>query len=161
MSWSDRRGVLLLALALAGCGFTPVYGPGGAAEGLHGQVAIDPPRDAEGFTFVQALRRRLGEGDAPRYRLSAELTLDERQMGVTRGQVITRYQVIGSARYRLTDSETDARLTSGTVESFASYSATGTTFATRAARRDARERLMTILADQVVDRLLATAADWR
>ena len=160
MSWSDRRSILL-TLALAGCGFAPVYGPGGSAEGLHGKVAIDAPRDAEGFAFVQALRRRLGEGDAARYRLSADLTLDEKQLGVTRGQVITRYQVVGQARYRLTDAATDARVASGTVESFASYSATGTTFATRTARRDARERLMTILADQVVDRLLATAADWR
>ena len=48
-------------------------------------------------------------------------------------------------------------LLSGNVDSFTGYSATGTTVATRAAERDAYERLMTILADQIVTRLEAGA----
>ncbi|HCQ58330.1 MAG TPA: hypothetical protein DIU10_10575, partial [Sulfitobacter sp.] len=46
-------------------------------------------------------------------------------------------------------------VTSGKVESFTGYSATGTTVATRAAELDAQERLMVILADLVVSRLYA------
>jgi LPS-assembly lipoprotein len=45
-------------------------------------------------------------------------------------------------------------VTSGSVDNFTGYSATGTTVATLAAERDAQERLMTILADQIVTRLL-------
>ena len=48
-------------------------------------------------------------------------------------------------------------VTSGTVDSFTGYSATGSTVATRAARADAEERLTTILADQIVTRLIAAA----
>ena len=47
-------------LVLTGCGFTPVYGPSGVAEGLHGAIAVDPPRDAEGFVYVRQLESRFG-----------------------------------------------------------------------------------------------------
>ena len=45
----------------------------------------------------------------------------------------------------------------GRTDSFTSYSATGSTAATQAAERDARRRLMVILADRVIDRLLIDA----
>jgi LPS-assembly lipoprotein len=53
----------------------------------------------------------------------------------------------------LKDSATGSVLRSDTVDSFVSYSATGTTVATLAAQRDAQTRLMTILADLIVQQL--------
>ncbi len=163
MSSSDRRAVVLslLALPLAGCGFTPVYGPGGAAEGLRGQIRMDEPSDREGFLLVRALERRLGLPENARYALSASIRLGEEGIGITADQVITRFQVRGEVTYALTDLVTGRRVTSGTVSNFTSYSTTGTTVATRTAEDSARERFMVVLADQIVARLLATAADWR
>ena len=69
---------------------------------------------------------------------------------------IERYDVLGRATYELRDAATDAVVSSGDVESFTGYSATGTSVASLAAERDARERLMIILADLVVTRLQAT-----
>ena len=43
----------------------------------------------------------------------------------------------------------------GKVQSFTSYATTGTTVATMTAETDAYKRLMVILADQVVTRLMA------
>ena len=160
MSWSSRRAVLA-GLMLAGCGFQPVYGPGGSAEGFHGQVAIDPPRDAAGFEFVRHLETRLGLTDAPVYRLSADLTVDEKELGITPDQVISRFQLVGRARYTLTHVETRDIVAQGIVDNFTSFSATGTPFATRSSRRDARDRLMVVLADQIVAELLVTGGDWR
>ncbi len=155
------RRALLAALLLAGCGFTPVYGPGGSAEGLHGEIGIDAPRDAAGFTYVRQLERRLGLADTPRYRLGSELSYTEEELGITSDQVITRYQLVGGARFTLTEIATQEIVATGRVNSFISYSGAGTPVASRAARRDAEERLMVALADQVVSRLLATAGDWR
>lgn len=160
MSWSDRRAVLL-GLALAGCGFTPVYGPGGTAGDLFGTIAVDPPRDAEGFAFVRHLERRLGISETPVYRLAAQLSVTEEDLGVTPDQVISRYQLVGVARFSLVRLDTQAVATNGTVDSFTSYSATGTPFATQTAERDARDRLMVALADLIVARLMATRGDWR
>ncbi|MEL7344444.1 MAG: LPS assembly lipoprotein LptE, partial [Pseudomonadota bacterium] len=156
-----RCSVLVACLALAGCGYSPVYGPGGSAEALRGQIAIDDPIDAEGFALVRQLERRLGLPGAPTYQLSASIAIDEDELGITQDQTITRYNVVGEVAYTLADVTTGEAVTSGTASSFTSYSATGTTVATLSAQRDARERLMVILADQITAELLATSSDWR
>ncbi|MDU8943782.1 LPS assembly lipoprotein LptE [Ovoidimarina sediminis] len=160
MSLSDRRIFLLSAAALAGCGFTPVYGPGGSASALTGHIAFDPPSDPAGFALVRQLERRLGIAQSPAYRLSADIARGEQELGVTSDQTITRYNVLGRVDFVLRRTDTGAPVTSGSVESFASYSATGTPFATQTAQSDANERLMVILADQIVARLLATSEEW-
>lgn len=160
LSYSRRFTLMGLAM-LAGCGFTPVYGPGGSAEALRGQIDVDGPRDIPGFALVRQLETRLGLPDAPVYRLAAEIQLEEDELGITTGQEITRYEVLGRVRFRLIDLATGDIATRGVVENFTSYSATDTAFATRSAQRDARERLMVALADQVVARLLATSGEWR
>ena len=160
MSWSDRRAVLLGALALGGCGFTPVYGPGGAAEGLRGRIAFDAPFDREGFDLVRQLENRLGVPSAPLWRLSASIRMEEERIAVTSQGVANRFQILGRVDYALREIATDATVTSGSVDSFVSYSATRTAVATRAAQRDAEARLMVILADRIADDLLTTAGRW-
>lgn len=160
MSLSDRRAIVLSLLALGGCGFTPVYGPGGGAENLRGRIVFDEPSDRMGFLFVRHLEARLGLPREPVYRLSASIRMAEVRIAVTSEGVTTRYQILGFVDYAVADAETDQRLTSGTVRNFVSYSATRTTVATRAAETDARERLMRMLADQVVNELLATSPRW-
>ena len=56
--WS-RRAALAVALLAAGCGFTPVYGPGGAGTRLHGQVRVADPQTAGGDDLPDAVRQRL------------------------------------------------------------------------------------------------------
>ena len=160
MSWSDRRTLLAGALALGGCGFTPVYGPGGAAEGLRGRIAFDRPFDREGFDLVRQLENRLGAPADPRWRLSASIRRAQERVAVTSGGVATRYQILGQVDYALREIGTDRTVASGSVETFVTYSATRTAVATRAARRDAEARLMVALADQIADELLATSDRW-
>jgi LPS-assembly lipoprotein len=161
MSSSDRRAILSFALlALAGCGFSPALAPGGSTEGLNGQIAIDPPAAVESFEFVRALEARLGRPEAARYRLSADIEIAEEGMGILPDQTITRYSVLGRVEYTLTEIATGRLVTSGEVSNFTSYAATSTTVATSSAQVDARRRLMTILADQVVDDLYLSRRDW-
>lgn len=169
--WWFRAGPAAAILALAACGFTPVYGPGGVAEGLRGQIAVEPPRDPASYALVRALEGRLGDGQAPLYALDAAVALDQEGLGVTPDQEITRIQVAGQLDYTLTDIETGALLDRGSVSSFTAYSApvfsvdrnsiAGNSVTVRAAREDAVERLMVILADQLTSRLIATAPRWR
>lgn len=161
MSSFDRRIFLITAVALAGCGFAPVYGPKGSAENLRGTIEIDDPRDPAGFALVRQLETRLGLPQSPRYRLAAQIRTTEDELGITPDQEITRFNLRGSVRFTLIDETTGSTVFSDTVSSFTSYSATGTPFATLTAQRDARDRLMIILADQIVARLLVTAQDWR
>ncbi|MBC7144546.1 MAG: hypothetical protein H5U24_03970 [Thioclava marina] len=156
---SDRRAFLGLAgaAALAGCGFTPAYGPqGGAAKLLNG-VQPDAPTTRDGFELVQQLGARLGPSGTPRYRLAYTITTKAIGQGIAPDNATTRYQLNGSVDYTLHDAGTDAVLLTGRVTSFTSWSATGTVVATQAAEQDAHRRLMRILADQIITRLLAQA----
>ncbi|MWD28536.1 hypothetical protein E0K89_013710 [Aquicoccus sp. SCR17] len=161
MSSPDRRAFLTLLAAggLSACGFTPAYGPSGGAGRLQGQVAVDAPDDRAGYLLVRRLEERLGRAAGARYELGAQVVIDEEGLGISADQRTTRYHLVGEARYALRDAATGLVLQSGQVESFTGYSATGSTVATLAAERDALERLMTILADRITDRLIAGAAD--
>lgn len=157
MSSFDRRTLLMLPLALAACGFQPVYGPGGAGSALYGRVLVDEPADRNGYLLVQQLEFQLGQPTETVYRLAPELYVAQEGQAITSSGDITRYSVVGQVRYELIRLSDEAVVASGSVESFTGYSATGSTVETLAAERDAHKRLMTILADQLVARLHATA----
>ncbi|MGM0662501.1 MAG: LPS assembly lipoprotein LptE [Pseudomonadota bacterium] len=160
MSSSDRRLFLLTGLAaLAGCGFAPAYGPGGGGAALRGQVEVQEPDTRAGYLLTRDLESRLGRNASGRYMLVPEISLDTEAVAIDRRNVAGRFNILGSVRYTLTDRQTGRTVTTGLVDNFTAYSARGTPVATRAAQRDAEARLMTILADQLVTRLLATGPD--
>ncbi|MBJ6372885.1 LPS assembly lipoprotein LptE [Sedimentitalea arenosa] len=161
MSSFDRRAVLLMPLALAACGFQPVYGPGGTAGALYGKVRVDAPDGINTYLLVRRLEEQLGRSGDPTYRLSMVLATSIQGQAITAEGDITFFSIVGRIDYELRDIASDRVLTTGQVDNFAGYSATGDTVETLAAQRNARERLMVILADQVaralyVDPKLAT-----
>ena len=153
MSWS-RRGVLLAALALAACGFAPVYGPGGTGTRLQDKVRTADPRTPDDFAFAGRIAERLGP-DGTRYELDWRLRIAVVPQAITPNEITTRYSLNGTASYVLTEIASGRTVARGPVSSFTSYSTTGTTIATLAAEQDAHKRLARLLADQVVTRLLA------
>lgn len=156
MSLYNRRSLLALPLALAACGFAPVYGPGGAGTQLRGQVLVQEPSTQSGYLLVRHLETRLGRsGAAPRYALDLAISTEEDGLAINPAGDTTRFNLIGKVAYALRDTAAGTIVTSGTVENFTAYSATGTTVATLAAERDAIERLMVILGDQITARLYA------
>lgn len=157
MSLSDRRSFLIALglLPLAGCGFEPAYGTGGSGAALRGQVVAAPPKGRLDFLLVSRLEERLSRPGTARYRLDYAISTRSRALAITSQQEITSYNLTGTIDYRLIDLTTGRATTSGTVNSFSSYSATSNTVATLTAERDAQDRLMTILADQIVTRLIA------
>jgi LPS-assembly lipoprotein len=160
MSSFNRRSFLLAPLALAACGFTPAYGPGGPAEGLAGAISVASPSDKNGFDFVERMEERLDRPKAARFDLAYSIMTQASGVGLTPDNATTRYNLNGSITWTLTSRATGARVTGGTVHSFTSYSATGSTVAGLSAEEDAARRLMRLLADQIVSRLLATSGTW-
>ena len=155
MSSFDRRAVLVGLTALAGCGFTPVYGPEGAAEGLRGRIDVVPPLDEEGFALVRRLEERLGLPEAPEFTLTAGIRITEDAVGFLPDGTISRYNVLGQVDWRLIRTADETLVLSGSEKSFTSYSATSTTVATIVAQRDARRRLMVSIADRMTADILA------
>lgn len=162
MSLSDRRQFLALLglLPLAACGFTPVYGPGGSGNALQNRVAFAAPDTPLAFSFVARLEDRIGRADGAPYLLSYRIDISESALAVTDTDDINRINVAGTITYAVTDTATDVQVQAGEVSTFTAYASSGSPVATSAAQRDAQERLMTILADQIVSRLLAGANGW-
>jgi LPS-assembly lipoprotein len=149
MSWSDLLRVAAFCL-VAGCGFTPVYGPGGPGAALRDAVTVEAGETVLDYRLRVALEDRLGTGSA--YRLAVATRVDEVQAAVTSEGTITRFNLVGVAEWVLRDAA-GAEVARGEVRGLTGYLTTGSTVATEAAARDASGRLAVILADQIVARL--------
>ncbi|MCC6007695.1 MAG: hypothetical protein JJU40_08450 [Rhodobacteraceae bacterium] len=159
MSWPDRlpRRVFLAALAgvaLAGCGFQPLYAPGGGAHALRGSVALDLPETRLGFETGEALEARLGmAGSGAPLTLAVVPQIAPEALELTASTMISRIRLEGSASFALRRPGEETPLLEGVVRASTAYSATASTLGTRAAERDARARLARLLAERIADRL--------
>lgn len=156
MSLLNRRTLLMIPLALVACGFEPVYAPGGSAHTLRDKVRVQAPDDLDSYLIVQNLETSLGRSTLPEYELAVIIDLGSQGQAITEEGSTTRYSLLGVAKYTLRKLETDNIVASGEVQNFTGYSATGSTVETLATERDARRRLMQILADQITAQLYAT-----
>ena len=160
MSWSRRSLLLTLPAALAACGFQPAYGPTGVAEALVGTVRATDPTDKNSFDFVQHLEERLGRPTKPAYGLAYTITTAAIGAGITPDGAITRYNVTGGLDWTLTRLSDQSRIVGGHIDAFTSYSATGSTVAGQTAQSDAYLRLMRLLGDDLVLRLIAASTQF-
>ncbi len=161
MSSSDRRHVLLLMLAglpLAACGYAPAYAPGAAATKLMDRIEMDAPTSRDAFSFVARMEDRLGRGNDPAWRMSYSISTRRVDLAVDTSGAILRYNLIGSVTWQLKDAKSGAVVATGSEQNFAGSAATDATIPAQAAEDDARQRLMVILADQVVTKLVATSS---
>lgn len=88
---------------LAGCGFHPLYAPGGATNASLNQVFVDIIPNRDGQLLRQALQERL-DGSAPaekHYILSVVYSTQYEAEGVQQDTSITRNRFIGSAHWVL------------------------------------------------------------
>lgn len=155
MSSFKRRTLFLMPLALAACGFAPVYGTGTNGGALQNSVEVVEPDDDNSYLLTRRLEERLGRASVPAYRLNIDVASRREALAVNTESNINRFNLVGIADYSLIEQSTGRVVTSGQVNNFTGSSATGTTVATLAAERDAQRRLMTLLADQIVVRLLS------
>ncbi|MEP2029606.1 MAG: LPS assembly lipoprotein LptE [Paracoccaceae bacterium] len=156
MSYNRPLFALWAMLLMAACGFTPVYSPDGVGTELQNQILVDEPANRDAFLLTQRIEERLGRGGNARFGLKVDITTTQAGIAINPQGDTDRYDILGVARYALRDIGTGKVVLNGSVNSFSAYSATGNAAATVAAERDARERLMVILADQIVTRLIAT-----
>lgn len=150
--WSSRRAFLCVAL-LAGCGFTPAYGVKSPGRALYGQIELAEPATRDDFDFVAAVEAQLGRPGPGARPLAYKIETTPVGVGYTADGAITRYTLTGKVTWTLGGDDT----VTGSYETFTGYSATGTTLAGITAETDAHRRLMQMLAEGMVRRLLMAA----
>ncbi|GEM_PF-593413 len=159
----DRRKLLLTtALApLAGCGFTPLFDSGGAAAGIFGMLRFNLIESREGFLLLDRLESRFGAaGNDAVYDVKIELIIEEKKLTLTAATSLERVTVNGAAILTVVDTRADAEVFADKLRETTGYTSSSETAVTVSSRRDARDRLVNALADQIVNRLAATAPDW-
>jgi len=105
-------GLSLAVLALAGCGFTPLYGTPGVSAGL-AAIAVQTPEGRTGQLIREHLDDALGRnaGTPAAYRLGLSLGEQRYPRGVRVDNVATRYEYVLVAAYTLTSASTGATST--------------------------------------------------
>jgi len=157
MSSFNRRIFLLSPLALAACGFTPIYGRGSAAEALHGKIALGTVDSRLTFEFYEQLENRLGRAVAPLFQLDVTLSIESKGLAITQDNAITRYNLTGIASFTLTRIADNEVVLEDRLLAFTAYSATASAYATQVSERDANRRLAVSLADQINIRIASSA----
>jgi LPS-assembly lipoprotein len=155
--WWLRGWGLAALLGLAACGFAPAFAPSGPGQALYGQIALNDPETRNGFEFIQHFEQRLGRAVDARYDLAISIATASASLGISPAGATTRYNLTGSVTWTLTDRANGQQLATGSEENFVGWSATGVTISAVNAETDANARLMRILADQLVARLVALA----
>jgi len=169
MWWSERsspRGgaALALTLALAACGFEPLYDPAGPAAAVAGRVEVEVIPRTAGYLMRERLVERLGPASEPTHRLAIDLGFSQVGVAITEDDVTSRFDVIGVADWRLTAFGAETPALAEEARAVTGYSApssaTTSAFAILSARQDAEERLALLLADRIAQRIAVEAGDW-
>ena len=157
-----RALLLILALALSGCGLRPVYSggqSGSVTQGLR-TITVGKIPGQVGWLTRNALVDRLGgEADGQgKYRLEVELDDNITGFGIRGDSATTRERRTLRARYRLVDLANGEVVLDATAGSDAGIDVVSSEYATVAAEQTAVERLVVVVADQIVARLATFSA---
>lgn len=146
-------------LPLAACGFSPLYAESEDTLSVSAEMAtvrIEPLRDRAGQQMHNFLRDRLnpnGQPVSPSYQLSLQITESLSELGVERDETATRANLKLTTDFLLRDAGSGAALLRGRSSSTTSYDILDDPFATTISERDARERALREVADDIQTRL--------
>jgi LPS-assembly lipoprotein len=150
--------VLVAVLALAGCGFRPLYGEmreGGSPAEL-AEIEIGPLYNRRGQILRNELFTTLtpkGAAERPRYLLRATFTDSVTELAIGRDQFATRGNLTLNVSFSLVDRTTNRAVFSGAETRIAAFNVLRSEYATEAARDDAFARAAEGVAQDVRTRL--------
>jgi LPS-assembly lipoprotein len=136
-------------LAVAGCGFHPLYG--GKMEPELASIYVEPLAERDGYELRNQLIDLLGSDGrdvGKAYRL--KLTLNQVSNGVTlqNDATITRYNDTLTATYVLTDAK-GTEVTRGSQTSLSTFNVSNSPYSTLAVQQDSDRRAADDLADRI------------
>lgn len=160
MWWPRAFLAAFLCAAVAGCGFTPLYGPraGAPTAAKLRDVRVAVIADREGQLLRNALEANFLRGDLsgnPRYELTVALEETREELDLREDGTATRATLIVRARYQLVALDTRQPVLNGQSRSLAGYDILSSPYATLIGQRDARQRAVEQIALDVQTRVAA------
>ncbi|RZJ96595.1 MAG: hypothetical protein EON88_06800 [Brevundimonas sp.] len=152
--------LLLVAVALSGCGFTPMYAQN-AAGGTLSRIAVSAPDSRLGFELREQVEDALGwnrGAKPPLHRLALEVDQERIPLGRRIDDTAVRYQLTVSAAWILTP-VSGAPALSGVETAIVTYAAADQPYAGVAAQQDGENRAAAELARRLRLTLLTALAE--
>jgi len=148
-------GLMIAALALAGCGFRPLYGTQGAnpaGQALFASIYVEPiSHERVGYDLrnklIDLLRGPARAQDAG-YRLEVTVTETREGVALQNDATITRYDLAFSAKYKLTDAKLNV-VTQGTETTLESFDVAQSPYASLTGQEEAEKRAMQDIAEHI------------
>jgi LPS-assembly lipoprotein len=163
-AWSSRRalalvGLMISALTVSGCGFTPLYATPGVSAGLS-SIDVVVPQGRVAYLLREDLDDALAhdKNASPVWRLDLSLATTRDPRGLRIDNVAERYELGVTVRYTLTAVATGQVAHSGEVTTAVSYDAADAAYAGIAARQDSQERVASDAARRIQIELAAWLA---
>lgn len=159
MWWSRTCAAIVLAAALVGCGFRPMYKEGAAGTPTVAEfsdVMVAQPEDRRDQLLrndLVDLLTPLGSPSRPRYLLTYKITESISAVFTTRSEEVTRNNLVVSVSYTLQDYESGQLLYSLSTSSYSSYNLTVADYSNLISEKNARERALQDSAEQLRLRL--------
>ncbi len=155
---AGRAALIATLVALAACGFQPLYGKGPqqAAPDQLGNIVVAPIADRLGQITHNYLLDRLnprGQPADPAYRLEVELYESTQNLAIKKDASATRALLNMSANFVLIDIATRYPVYDGRSRATASYNIVESQYATIAAEKNARRRASRIVAEDIAVRV--------
>ncbi|HXQ53547.1 MAG TPA: LPS assembly lipoprotein LptE [Stellaceae bacterium] len=148
----------LALLALAGCGFHPLYAertPQGYDPAL-AAIAVRPVADRIGQILVLSLREQLnpnGANETPRYVLTVILTVTRSDLGIRRDNTSSRGELALNASLRLTPTGGEKVLFEDSLHTVTAFNLPDDAYAATVAEQSAREAAASDLGREIGVRL--------
>jgi LPS-assembly lipoprotein len=142
--------IAALCVALAGCGFTPLYGGGKVAPQLS-SIYVEPIAERNGYELRTRLIELLNSDGVlagKRYRLKITMTESSQGVALQNDATITRYNNRMQAKYVLSDAS-GALVTEGTQSELSSYNVVQSPYATLAGEQDSSKRAAQDMAERI------------
>lgn len=143
------------ALALSGCGFHPLYGTIGedpAAQQIFASIYVEPiAQERVGYDLRNDLIDALRAGDRPQgtaYRLHVDVTETREGVALQNDATITRYDVVFTAKYELTDAKLNSVI-KGTETTLESFDVAQSPYSSLTGQQDAEKRAAQDIAEHI------------
>ena len=144
-----KLAALTLSLALAACGFHPMYGRSSAPAMAN--IFVEPIAERDGFELRNTLIDYLqSDGNEQGKAYFLKIVLNESAQGIAlqNDATISRYNNTLTVRYTLSDAKGDV-LTSGTETQMAAYNVVQSPYATMVASQDSSKRAAEDIAERI------------
>ena len=151
--------LVLSALALSACGFTPMYAATAAGSSLT-RIAVTTPDNRLGYRLREQLEDALAfdRTATPQWRMEVAVEQNRRPLGRRIDDTATRYELTVKASWTLTPTTGGAPMT-GTETVTTTYAAADQPYAAIAAQQDGEERAAAELSRLIRLDLLRTLGD--